>query len=58
VGVSSGREEKRGARVGFIEEREGEEETAGVLHGHQWRQRVLHDASMEGGSNGGEKQTQ
>jgi hypothetical protein len=24
--------------VGFIEEREGEERAAGVLHGHQWRQ--------------------
>jgi hypothetical protein len=56
--VSSGREEKRGARVGFIEEREGEEETVGVLHGHQWRRWVLHDTSMEGGSNGGAKQTQ
>jgi hypothetical protein len=44
--------------MGFIEEREGEEETAGVLHGHQRRRRVLHDASMEGGSNGGDKQTQ
>jgi hypothetical protein len=44
--------------VGFIEEREGEEETVGVLHGHQWRRWVLHDTSMEGGSNGGAKQTQ
>jgi hypothetical protein len=44
--------------VGFIEEREGEEETVGVLHGHQWRRWILHGASMEGGSNGGEKQTQ
>jgi hypothetical protein len=44
--------------VGFIEEREGEDETVGVLHGHQWRQRVLRYASMEGGSNGGDKQTQ
>jgi hypothetical protein len=59
------------ARVGrelrgsvFIEEREEEERAAGGerggrgLHGHQWRRQVLHDASMEGESNGEDKHTQ
>jgi hypothetical protein len=27
--------------VGFIEEREGEERLAEVLHGHQWREGVM-----------------